>query len=111
MRWYEVAVGLIVALGGLGAFAQALKAWGDYRAGVQQRAGVPTQKLVAYLESEVANLRGEVASLKGDVATLNRARDNDTSYISLLVFTMASNGVPVPMRSAYGDVPPTTRET
>ena len=108
MQWYEIAVGLIVALGGLGAFAQALKAWGDYRAGVTQRAGVPTQKLVAYLESEVAHLRAEVAALKGEVAEVNRARDNDTSYISLLVYTMASNGVAVPMRPAYRDVPPTT---
>ena len=101
MQWYEIAVGLIVALGGLGALAQAIKAWADYRAGVQQRAGVPTQKLVAYLETEVAHLRAEVAEL-------NRARDIDTSYISLLVFTMASNGVAVPMRTAYRDVPPTS---
>jgi hypothetical protein len=101
MQWYEVAVGLIVALGGLGAFAQAVKALADWRAGVQQRAGVPTQKLVAYLE-------GEVAVLKARVNELEQARDFDTSYISLLVYTMASNGVPVPMRPAYGEKPPTT---
>lgn len=97
-QWYEIAVGLIIACGGLGAFAQAAKALLDYRAGVAQRAGVPTQKLVAYLEGEVANLRAEVATVKGEVATLQRERSADTSYISLLVFEMASRGVPVPMR-------------
>lgn len=107
-QWYEIAVGLIVACGGLGALGQSLKALADYRAGVTQRAGVPTQKLVAYLEGEVTNLRGEVAALKREVADVNRARDNDTSYISLLVYTMASNGIAVPMRPAYRDVPPTS---
>lgn len=97
-QWYDIAVGLIIALGGGGAIVQGLKALADYRSGVAQRAGVPTAKLVAYLESEVTNLRTELATVKGEVATLKREREGDLSYTSLLVYTMASSGVPVPMR-------------
>lgn len=97
-QWYEIAVGLIVAIGGLGALGQSIKAILDYRSGVEQRAGIPTAKLVAYLESEVTNLRAELATVKGEVATLKLEREGDLSYTSLLVYTMASNGVPVPMR-------------
>jgi hypothetical protein len=91
MQWYEVVVGLIVACGGLGAAAQAIKALADMRAGVQQRAGVPTQKLVAYLEQQVATLTDRVTDLEAE-------RDSTGAYVSELVYTMASAGIPVPMR-------------
>lgn len=93
-----VLIAVLAAIGGTGGVVQLIKAIRDWRAGVAQRDAAPTARLVAYLE-------GEVAVLKDKVAVLEAAREVDGAYTTLLVFTMASNGLPVPARPAYGGKP------
>lgn len=88
MEWYEIAIGLIVALGGLTSAAQLVKAVREWRSGVAQREAAPTVKLVAYLDARVTALEAKV--------------DNAELYIDLLIADAAAAGRPVPPRPAYG---------
>lgn len=104
MAWYEVMVALLVALGGAGGLVQLFKAWRAWRDGVQQKSSAPTERLVAYLETQIAELKQAMSKQAERIVVLEEARDRDGAYITVLSYTMAGAGITVPPRPAYGEV-------
>lgn len=98
MEWYEIVIALLAAIGGTGGLVQLFRTWRAWRDGVQQRESAPTERLVAHLEKRIEGM--------GDrISWLEAAREVDGAYITLLVFTMASNGIQVPPRPKVEEKP------
>jgi hypothetical protein len=91
MEWYEVVIALLAAFGGGASVLRVIKMVMDWRRGVTQRASAPTERLVIHLEQRINELTNDVQYLKAHLEV-------EGAYITVLVFTMASAGLPVPPR-------------
>lgn len=101
MEWYEIAIALLAAFGGGASVIRFVKTILDWRRGVTQRASAPTDRLVLHLENRINEMNEEVQELKARLEV-------EGAYVTVLVFTMASHGIPVPERPKRPKYPKTT---
>lgn len=84
MRWYEIAVALLAAVGGTGGVLQLIRTARAWRDGVRQREDAAEERLVRRLEKRVDLLEARAAE--------------DAAYQAALMTAIAQAGGAIPPR-------------